>query len=108
MSEMEDKISKAIEVTKGSIPSKTQADDLQKVAQSILNLSTAKVSCMSCAGFETDEFDEEIDFLLTKKIRPHLDGTTLVQLTQAVLNLVTAKVTLLTGKPKPKKTGDQR
>lgn len=101
MEDLEENIGKAIEVLKGSIASRTQCDDVQKVAQSILNLSTAKVMC---AGSEsTDEMDEELAFVL-KKIRPHLDATALVQLTQAVLNLTTARITL-TGKAKPKKQG---
>lgn len=99
---MNEKIDKAIAVAKGTMASRTQTDDVQKVAQSILNLSHVK---SLHADFETTvEEDEELDFVLGK-IRSNLDATSLVQLTQAALNLMSARSILLTGKPKPKKQG---
>jgi len=105
MSEIEEeKIDKAIAVARGMMASRTKPDDIQKVAQSVLNLSHVK---SQHALFETtEETDEELVFVLGK-IRPSIDATELVQLTQAALHLTSARVTL-TGKPKQKKTGDQR
>ena len=92
---MEKKIDAAIGVAKGILLSRTSAEDFQKVAQSILNLSHAR----SINDGDSSE-DEELTFVLGK-IRPSVDATMLVQLTQAALNLMNAKA-LLTGKMKKK------
>jgi len=100
MSEMEEKIDKAIAVTRGAMLSRTLPDDIQKVAQSVLNLANVKVQQ---ALFDMEEPDEELAFVLGR-IKAHLDATALVQLTQAALCLTNSRVTL-TGKPKQKKQG---
>ena len=99
---MDEKIDKAIAVTRGTMASRTAPDDIQKVAQAILNLSHVKTLW---SGFETtEEEDEELVFVLGK-IRASSDATSLVQITQAALNISNARNIQLTGKPKPKKTG---
>lgn len=98
---IEEKIDNAIEVAKDILPSRRPADELQRIAQSILNLSHAKVINDSLGP--TEELNKELSHLLGK-VRSSIDGTALVQTTQAILHLVNARA-LLIGKVKPKKPG---
>lgn len=100
MSNMCENVDRAIEVAKAMVASRTSPDDIQKVAQSILNLSQSRAIAAEC---DTDEMDEELTIVLAK-VRHSLPATALVQITQAVLNLMTSKATL-TGKTKTKRQG---
>jgi hypothetical protein len=99
---IEAKIDRVTPIVRGTMATSTQPEDIQKVAQSILNLSHVK---SLWSGFETtSEEDVELNVVLGK-IRSHLDATSLVQLTQAALNLSNARSILLTGRTKTKKPG---
>ena len=90
------KIDKAIEVVRQRIPSLSAHSDMQKAAQAVLNLEIAKVQCTGLkldAGLKLDEEkDKDLAFLLGR-VRSNLGATELQQVTQAVLHLMTAKVT---------------
>lgn len=101
MIEMEQKIDKAIAVARSLMASRATAEDIQKVAQSVLNLSNVKLQSSILETME--EVDDEL-VLVLGRIRPSVSATELVQLTQAALNITNA-VIALTGKQKPKKQG---
>lgn len=98
INEMEKSIEKAISVARSMMASRTTTEDIQKIAQSVLNLSHVKSQSL-----QFEEIDNELSLVLNK-IRPSLSATELVQLTQAALN-ITSAVLALTGKTKPKKQG---
>lgn len=100
---MEEKIDRAIETAKGILPSRAQKDDVQKVAQSVLNLAHAKAIQFGLKS-QTTEMDHEIALVLGM-VRPALNPTELMQVTQAVLHLMNAKQLLTEGKPTQKKQG---
>lgn len=98
---IEQKTENAIATAKGIVPSRSAPEDLQKVAQSILNLAHVKAANDSLG--DTKELEEELSFVLGR-VRPSVDATSLVQITQAAVHLVNARAILL-GKTKPKKQG---
>ena len=100
---MEDKIDKAIGIAKQLLPTRTQKDDVQKVAQSILNLSHVRAIYVGLKN-QTTEMDDELALVLGM-VRTSLVANELVQLTQAALHLMHAKQLLTEGKPIPKKQG---
>lgn len=101
--EMEEKIDKAIEIAKGIIQSRTQKEDVQKVAQSILNLAHVRAMHASCNRVST-VLDEEMTFVLGLA-RTNLNGSELMQVTQAALHLAHAKQLLFTEAKTTKKQG---
>lgn len=86
---MDEKIDKAIETAKGIVLVQTKTDDMQKAAQSVLNLKIAK-SIYGGLTNPTEDMDEELTFVLSR-VRSNLDANALVQATQAVLHLMHAK-----------------
>lgn len=99
---MDEKIDKAIEIAKGIMISRTQKDDVQKVAQSVLNLAHLRALHYRCTG-AYEVLDEEMTFVLGL-VRTNLNGNELMQVTQAALHLAHAKELLCTeGKRAPKK-----
>ncbi len=99
-------VDKAIEVAKAILPSRPQKEEIQKVAQAILNLAHAKsvLSDIESWDDQNDELNKEIELVLGL-VRPSLTGTELVQTTQAALNLINAKATLIERKSTKKKQG---
>lgn len=85
---MDEKIDRAIEITKKIIPALTVPDDMQKASQSLLNLTQAKALYEACKS--TDDVDVELGFILGR-VRSNLGATELMKVTQAVLNLMHAK-----------------
>ena len=85
---MDEKIDRAIEITKKIIPALTVPDDMQKASQSLLNLTQAKSLYDACRS--TDDVDAELAFMLGR-VRSNLGATELMKVTQAVLNLMHAK-----------------
>ena len=86
---MEEKIEAAIRTVKGRIVALTVYADMQKAAQALLNLTTAKAVYGNLS--ETSrELDEELTFVLGR-VRANLDATALQQVTQAALHLMQAK-----------------
>ena len=86
---MEEKIDKAIAIVKGRIPSLTVHADMQKAAQAVLNLKTAKATYKGL-GKSSDDLDEELTFVLGR-VRSNLGATELQQVTQAALHLTQAQ-----------------
>lgn len=86
---MNDKIEKAVEIAKSIVLSLKAYSDMQKAAQSVVNLRQSKALY---AGFDkpSDDMDEELSFILGR-IRSNLGATDLQQVTQAVLHLMQAK-----------------
>lgn len=103
---MDEKIAKAIETAKQIIPSLTGHDDMQHAGQAVLNLLQVKELYAAVAN-PTDELDKEIEFMLGK-VRSNLGATALMKVTQAVLNMMQAKIRhealCQARKPKPKGT----
>jgi hypothetical protein len=87
---MQEKIDKAIATAKAIIPSLKTFSDMQKAAQSVLNLSQTKVA-YQCLVKPTAELEEEITFVLGR-IRSNVGATELQQITQAALHLMQAKI----------------
>ena len=87
---MEAKIDKAIETAKGIIPSTKAPADLQKAAQAVLNLASAK-SCYAGIVKPTKDMDDELSFVLGR-VRSNVAATEMQQITQAALHLIQAKV----------------
>lgn len=83
-----DVIDKAIDVAEKVLLSKTIGDDLQKSAQAVLNLAHVKLN--------KPEHIEETLLHVLSKIRSNSSPTELVQLSQAALNLTSARVSLST------------
>jgi len=103
---LEEKIDEAIKVAKSLLPARTQKEDIQKTSQAILNLAYVKSTFNDYSSWEnqTDEMDKELGQVL-EIVRPGLNGTELVQVTQAALNLMNAKATLIERKSTKKKQG---
>ena len=86
---MQEKIDLAIEVVKAKIHALTVHADMQKVAQSVLNLEMAN-SQYAQLNPADKEFDKELVFVLGR-VRSNLGATEMQQVTQAALHLMTAK-----------------
>lgn len=84
-------IGEKIAVLNQRLDATTAASDLQKVGQSVLNLSVSLAQYALCGN--SNEFDNEIELLLLR-VRSPLAPTDLQQLTQAVLHYMQAKATL--------------
>lgn len=93
---MDEKIDKAIDTAKGIILSRTQQDDMQKVAQAILNLAHVKALHVGSTK-PTTEMDEELTYVLGR-VRANLGASEIMQVTQAALHLMHAKQILISGK----------
>ena len=91
-----DPIDKAIDITEKVLLSKTTGDDLQKSAQAVLNLAHVKLN-------KPEHIEERLRHVLSK-IRSNSNPTELVQLSQAALNLIGARV-MLAEKPNTEKPG---
>jgi len=92
-----------IEELNQTLPAVKESADLQKIGQSVLNLSIA-LSYYAVCGDST-ELDKEIALLL-RKVRSPLKPIDIQQVTQAVLHYVQAKSHLQAiGKPIDTKLG---
>ena len=98
---MEEKIDRAIEVVKARMPALTVHSDMQKAAQAVLNLATAKGLYATLS--KTDDTDEALEFVLGR-VRSNLGATEMQQVTQAVLNLMHAKAQVQPAKTSKAKT----
>lgn len=78
-----DPIDKAIDVAEKVLLSKTTGDDLQKVAQAVLNLAHVRLN-------KPEHIEDSLRHVLSK-IRSNSNPTELVQLSQAALNLTSAR-----------------